>query len=171
MVTTRVSRRTERPPSRRERPLQVLARSEAASVVGYLDVDVTVLSPPAHPESTRMRLLQAMANRILDERLKQHGGDAGVERVRLDLIVHLQPVSETRPFDREVGVDELQLLAKRDLILVAPGERPAEQATESGYELRRLAVAALSHEPGDRVERIEEEVWLELRTEGVELRP
>ena len=55
-----------------------------------------------------------MLDRVLHERLQDHAGHDGIERVRADLLVDLQLRPEADVLDVEIFVDRFQLFAQRD---------------------------------------------------------
>src|SRR5690606_31248302 len=61
--------------------------------------------------------------------------------------------------------NERQLILERNLLLFGALQCGAQQLTEPGDHAPDAARIAL-HQRGNRVQRIEEEVWVELRTEG-----
>src|SRR5690606_5001493 len=111
----------------------------------------------------------AVLDGIFDERLKNKVGHERVQRVGLDLEHYGQTVTESGLFDLQVLGQEIQLFLQRDFLDADHPEGDAEQVAEAGdHGVGRLDIAV--HERRDRVERIEEEVRLQLPLERLEPR-
>ena len=59
-------------------------------------------------------------------------GDARIERVGIDVHDDRQSVLEARLLDLEIGLEEGQLVAQRDLLRLLVLERDAQQVAEAG---------------------------------------
>ena len=108
-----------------------------------------------------------MLDGVLDERLENQPRHVGVERLRIDVELHGQPILEANLFDLEVLLQELQFLFQRDAGGAGAIEGEAEQIAEpADHAIRRFGIRV--HERRDRVERVEQEVRVELRFERLE---
>ena len=111
-----------------------------------------------------------MFERVLDERLEDEVGDEGVAEPGGHPLAHDEPVAEPGPLDGEVMAEEVELVVERDLRLVRPVERDAEQARQVGDDLAGRPDVAV-HQRRDGVERVEEEVGVQLHPERLEPGP
>jgi hypothetical protein len=133
---------------------------------GQLDVGVEVRADDlqaARPGGG----LDAVAHRVLDERLqREHRHDRG-QHLGRDVDAHLEAVAEARPFEPQVLLDVVQLVGQRHVGAVA-AERVAGELGELGQQLTRLVGARV-----DRVrhggERVVDEVRRDLRAQRAEL--
>ena len=112
---------------------------------------------------------RAVPDRILDQRLEQERRHHGRRCLRIDPEGHPQPVAETRFLNRDVMVEQLELLFECDERSAFAIKRLAQQLREPRDHAIRL-LGVLEHESRNRVQRIKEEVRLELADERVESR-
>src|SRR4051812_6640204 len=105
-----------------------------------------------------------MTHGVLDERLKKKGGYGYIVRSGLDLERAPNSVAKTSVDEREVGAQCVELFGQSDLLLIVRAERLSQQVTESANECIR-GNGILIHHGRNRVERIEEKVWLQTKTE------
>ena len=110
-----------------------------------------------------------MTDRVLDQRLQQQRRDDRGCGAWIDAERHAQPVAEARFLNRDVVIEQLELLLECDEGPAVPVERLPQQLREPGDHPVRL-LRVLEHESRNRVERIEEEVRLQLSDEGIEAR-
>ena len=110
---------------------------------------------------------RAVAHRVLDERLQRERGHARVEQRGIDRGVHAKPIAESYALELEVLAHERPFIAKRNEIAVLL-ERRAQQRR---HLLGRVGRAARidGNQLHHRVQRIEEEVRVQLRAERPEL--
>ena len=96
---------------------QARARAGAQPNPVVADFDPEIVALPArrnlHEPRPRLRR-HAMLDRVLDERLQNQARHFGVERVGIDVEPNRQSILETRLFDLQVLLQELQLLLQRD---------------------------------------------------------
>ena len=105
-----------------------------------------------------------VANRVLHQRLKQERGRQGVLGVGRDVEVNAEPRAEAGLFDRQIGADHFQLAGQRRLLQPEILQRQPQQVAQPGHHaIGRFHVGV--DEGGDGVERIEEEVRLQLALE------
>ena len=112
-----------------------------------------------------------MNHRVLDERLEREGRDRHVERAVLRPELDAQPVSETDPLQVDVALHEIPLARERHEVRAAlmhplPELEEIPESFQRAFGFRGIA----PHEPEERVERVQDEVGMELRAEEVELR-
>src|SRR6185295_14556660 len=85
-----------------------------------------------------------------------------------DRALDLQPVPEAHLLDREIAIDQCELVVERDGLARAELERLAQEVAQAfAHAPRTLRVRA--DERVDRVERVEQEVRIELRAHGTQL--
>jgi hypothetical protein len=107
---------------------------------------------------------------VLDERLKRERWNHAVERLGVDPFDDVQPIAQAQLLEREIVADESQLLGQRDVFTrgAFDVEHVAEHVTEPLERvLRRLRLAR--DERGQRVQRVEEKVRVELTAQRGEL--
>src|SRR5690606_25075353 len=101
-------------------------------------------------------------DRIFDERLKQKRGQSRARDRGIDLKMRAQPVFETHLLDVEIKLQRLDLLRQRHLRGRLVGKRIAQEGGKAReHRVRRLRLFQ-EHERRDAVERVEQEVRIEL---------
>jgi hypothetical protein len=103
------------------------------------------------------------------ETLEDQVWHAGVEGLGLDVELDRQTVGESRLLDLEILAEELELLLEPHFVAADLLEREAEQIAQA----RERAVGLLDvlvHQRRDGVQRVEEEVRVELLLQRRELR-
>ena len=96
-------------------------------------------------------------------------GSERVERLRLDVEADDQPIGEARLLDLEVLREEIELRLERDFLAARVLERHPQQIAEAHQgPVGGLDVAV--HQRRDRVQRVEQEVRLELLLQRRHLR-
>ena len=109
-----------------------------------------------------------MLDRVLDERLQNQPWDLGVERFRIDLVADRQPILEADLFDLEILLQELELLLKRHGRCAGTVEGKAEEIAEAAdHAIGGIRIRM--HERRDRVQRVEEEMWVEFSLQRLQL--
>ena len=108
-----------------------------------------------------------MTDRVLDQWLEHQPGDGYVQSVLVHGDRHRERSLEADPLDLGVGLEQGQLLADWDLLRGAFGQAPVEQAPEPARHAGR-AVRVPVHQLADRVERVEQEVGMELQRQDVQ---
>jgi hypothetical protein len=111
-----------------------------------------------------------MANRVLDQWLHDEARHRGIERRRVDVVYDVQTLAKARLLNLEIRVDELELLAKRDIARPREHGGHAQQVTQArdhAIGARRIHVNELR----DDVKGVEQKMRIELRPEDLELRP
>ena len=83
--------------------------------------------------------------------------------------VHLQAIAEARPLDLEVLVDEIELVLERHHLRADAIERQPQQVAEPRQH-RVGGVDVAVHQRRDRVERVEQEVRVQLPLQRLQLR-
>src|SRR5690242_19551196 len=110
-----------------------------------------------------------MANRVLHERLQQHRRYLCARDSRRDFPLDAQPIAQARLLDPDVRFHEIQLLAQRNFLAALDGEQGAKQLAESADDLERLEVPLGDDERTDGVQRVEQEVRLQLQRQRTQL--
>ena len=111
----------------------------------------------------------AVLDRVLDQGLQQHGGNARGARRGRDLALDAQAFGEPQRLERQVVVHHLELAFERDEILVSRRQRVAQRARELGHGIPR-ARGLIGDQRAQSVQRIEQEVRIELRLQQPQLR-
>src|SRR5437879_2706733 len=108
-----------------------------------------------------------MLDGVLDDRLQHHAGYDHVQRLRIEVFNDPQLVrSKTGNFDIKIVIDEVNFLAQHHKCIVLPKQR-AQDVRQFDDEVTRL-LGADSHEGGDRIERIEQEVRIDLTLKSIQ---
>ena len=110
-----------------------------------------------------------MADGVLDERLQKEVGHGGTRHLRVDAHPHVEPVGEPHELELDVAIDEHQLALERDLLFVGVLERQPQQVAELLDHQPRLARRAFDV-GGNRIQRVEQEMRIELRAQRREPR-
>src|SRR5204863_1934040 len=105
---------------------------------------------------------------VLDERLDEERRQLHLARLGCCVDLDLELRAEARLLEREVTADVLELFGERRELARAR-ERPATVVREGEHELSR-PVGVRADEARDRVQAVEEEVWLDLGLERLQLR-
>ena len=144
----------------------------APAIVPYFQLQEAIVrstgSGDLHPPWLDARR-DAMADGVLHQRLQDQMGHACIQRLWRDVHHDRQPVLQARLLDLEVGLEKGELLAQRHLLRLLVLEGGAQEVAEAG-----------DHSPGglrfggderrDRVQRVEEEVRLQLHLERLQPR-
>ena len=110
----------------------------------------------------------AVTDGVLDERLQEQMRDARVEDGGIDVDRDAEPIAEARLLDRQIRLQDLDLLFDADFLRVRPEAHSQQVAQSIDHDVGRLDVAP--HQARDRVQRVEQEVRLELPLQRLELR-
>ena len=78
--------------------------------------------------------LDAVADRVLDQRLQREDGDDRLRAPRVDVHANVEPVTEPGPLEPQILLDVLELVGERDI-----GALAAERVAREFGELRRAA--------------------------------
>ena len=113
-----------------------------------------------------------MDDRVLDEGLHGEGRDGEVEGGRIRPQLQAQPVAQAQPLQLEVARDEGPLVAQGHavhlpLLHAHPEPQQLAQALDGGLRPRGIA----PDEAEERVQRVEDEVRVELRAQQLQLGP
>ncbi len=113
--------------------------------------------------------LEAVANRVLDERLQDQRRHHHVQGGRVDPILDAQPIAEVHLLDVEIRAQILELLGQLDFLHADLAQRDAEQIAEPlDHRVRLLRIAM--DERRDRVQRVEQEMRMQLLLQRLQLR-
>src|SRR5258708_3460137 len=117
---------------------------DADTIVGNLDEQPSVAVRCSQLDFSASQLWrEPVFQAILHHRLEQHAGHKRFERGFVDVLHNIQIVfSETRYFDVQVIVDELQLLAQRHKRLMLPQQTAQDVAHLQHYAARRIRIKA-----------------------------
>ena len=110
-----------------------------------------------------------MVDGVFDERLEHLVGHPDVERVGRHVHDHPEPVGEARLLDVQVAAQELELLLQRHFLDADRRQRHAEQVAQLRQHLVG-GVGVAVDQRRDRVQRVEQEVRVELPFQHFELR-
>ena len=145
------------------------SRAEPHAVVGHAELQPIAVEARGDEHATRRAARrQPMADRVLHQQLQhERRNTRRAQRVR-HVEIHRQPL-EAQHLDLQVCIDEPELVLQRRLLTARDGERGAEERGECrdrGVGLRRVGV----HEARDRVQRVEQEVRVQLKPERLQPR-
>ena len=102
-----------------------------------------------------------MLHRILDERLQNHWRHERVAKRRVGVDRRYEPALKPDAEDLEIPLDRAELAGERDFGFGRRLERAAQQlAQSSDHAAHALGIAI--DERGDRVQCVEQEMWIEL---------
>ncbi len=111
----------------------------------------------------------AVLDGVFDERLQDETRDEGMGDERVDVPADDEAVAEADGLDGEIFLGNGELVGERNLVEVGGVEGAAQQAGELADHLGGGVRFVAEDERGDGVHGVEEEVRLELITEGAEL--
>ena len=110
-----------------------------------------------------------MANRILDKRLQENVRHCRIERVGMDVELDPQALSKPRLLNLQVLFQEVEFLLQRNFLRPDALERQPEQVAElREHRIGRFSIAV--HQRRDRMQRVEEEVRVQLALERLQAR-
>ena len=109
-------------------------------------------------------------HRVLDERLQQQRGHERGFRPLVDVELEPQAVAEAQLLDAEVEIQRVELLAQRHFLHRVLVERVAQELGQPRDGEVGGAVLAVKHERRYRVQRVEEEMRVQLVAQHLELR-
>src|SRR5262245_32854603 len=95
--------------------------------------------------------------------LQREAGDHGGQERVADVEFGPQPIRESRLLYGDVLPDELEFFSEWDFIHAMAAERRPQHFAQLFDDAHRGPTVVVTHEHGDRVERIEEEVRVNLR--------
>ena len=139
---------------------------DAAAVVAHGHAQPPEAHLGAHDDAQRAVAL-AVLDRVLDERLHEERRHRHRARGRRHAQLDLERVAEARPLERQVRLDVDELLRQVDERRRA-AQRPAAVLGERQHEVARL-LGLRAAEGRDRVQRVEQEVRLDLRLQRGQL--
>ncbi len=138
-------------------------------VVADFHAQLVALAPGRDVDVPGPALLgHAVLDRVLDERLQDEVGHERVERLGLHVEAHDQAIGEARLLDLEVLRQEVELRLERDFLLADVLERQPQQVAQP-HERAIGGLDVAVHQRRDGVQRVEEEVRVELLLERLEL--
>src|SRR5262245_5067264 len=105
----------------------------------------------------------AMTYRILDQVLQREARHYGGDERIADVEFGSQPIGESRLLNGDVLPDEFEFFSERDFIRAMAAERGPQHFTQLFDDAHRGLTLVVAHEHGDGVERVEEEVRVDLR--------
>ncbi len=135
------------------------AQHQAIAVASCGNIDATFVVDLAH----------AVLDGVFHERLQDEVRYQRVEYARLYLGVDSESALKADLHDLQVPMRERQFLAERDFLLVRSVERRAQQLAQAGNHASDAAWVAL-HQRRNRVQRVEQEVRIELCAQGRQAR-
>ena len=109
-----------------------------------------------------------MLDRVLDERLQDEVRHERVERLGLDVEADNQAVGEARLLDLDVLREEVQFRLQWDFLLADVLERQPQQIAQT-HERPVGGLDVAVHQRRNGVQRVEQEVRVELLLERLEL--
>ena len=134
---------------RRPRTVVLDAQEKPVSAPFGDDVEMAATRAPA----------DAMPERVLDEWLQQQNRHACLAHRLVHVERDAQAVAEAQPHDREVVLEQVELLAQRHQLATVPPEHGAQKVAELLEKILR-GVGVVAHERRRHLERVEEEVRL-----------
>src|ERR671939_594625 len=162
--------RVSQPQTLPEQSFGVSLRGESGAVVPHLDDEELAPQSRANFDLAGAGARgDGVADGVLDDGLQDEVRDAHVERFGVNLDARREAVLKTYPLDLQVTMQELHLLIQRDLLRAGVLQRQAQEVAEArDHRAGRLSV--LVEQGRDGVERVEEEVRVELHLQSLKLR-
>src|SRR5262245_40884430 len=142
---------------------------QTRAVVAYLKLEFILFEPGRNLDQPRRGVWRdSVTDGVFDQRLQNQIRHARVERLRLDIHLHLQAISESRLFNLQVAFEKFQLLPKRRLLRTDVLHSQSQQVAQPrDHPLGGFHVAA--HQRRDGVQRVEEEMWMQLHFQRLQL--
>ena len=124
-----------------------------------------VLQRGADPEhAARGKLRDAVLNCVLDDGLQQHHRNAYGTRVCGNIVLDDQPFLEAHRLELEIVRNDLELLRKRDQLIVTAAQRIAQGICEASHRALGLRWM-IRDERAHGVQCVEQKMWVELGLE------
>ncbi len=137
--------------------------------VGHADVQLAGVTERLDAdENGPAALLDAVFERVLDERLEDQRRHRGLPRLLGDVPLDAGAIDESLAHDVGVEAQQVQFLAQRRLrraVRLQVRPQQVREAHEQAIGTRDVHL----HQRGDRVQRVEQEVRLELRAQARQL--
>src|ERR1700679_1543770 len=111
----------------------------------------------------------AMPDRVLHQRLQQKARHLRLLRLRIDLESDHQARTEPHLLQRQIFLRDCNLLLQGDLVRIRGLERATQQVRQSRDHLGGNAWLIVQHQGRNRIQRVEQEVRLQLIAEGAHL--
>ena len=111
-----------------------------------------------------------MPDGVLDERLQDQGRHQDVVESGFDVQLHGEPVLKTHLFDLQIAFEEGEFLAQRHFLGVGLFQADAQQFAEPGYDPVGI-LWILMDQGGDDMERVKQEVRVQLHAQHLQSRP
>jgi hypothetical protein len=145
-------------------------RVEARSAVAKRDREVPVAKSGLDPDgAVAAYAVDAVLDRVLHQRLKEEVRDRDRHRVGLNADLDGQAIAEADPHDVDIALEQGELVGERHLFDLPAFEGEAQQVAEPrDHVVGRVDVAV--HQRRDPVQRVEQEVRLQLHAQRFELR-
>src|SRR5207244_2257269 len=112
----------------------------------------------------------AVTQRILDDRLEQQRRHRVIQAAAVDLVLYVEPIPEACLLELDVAVHPFDLGGQRHELLPRLIEIGPHEVAEIDKHLQRARVVAQTNERRNRVQRVEQEVRLDLQSKRVQLR-
>lgn len=144
-------------------------RAEAGAGIAHAHPKRPVVGPrfdADRPGRTATR--EAMDDGVFNKGLKDHRRHFGVQHVFGHALTNAQPIPKRESLDFKVNLEELQLVGEWNLPRPAIIKANAEQAAEPTDRLDNGVILTLSRQHGDGIQRVEQEVRVQLRLERAE---
>lgn len=101
-------------------------------------------------------------DRVLHQRLQHQPRYLRVQHLGRDLAAETQAIAQPHLFDADVAIDDAEFLAQRGVLLPRRLQAVAQQTAELHQHAVGGVDVVVDH-LGDRIERVEQEVRIELR--------
>ena len=111
-----------------------------------------------------------MFDGVLDHRLQNQAGNLREKKIIGNINAVLQTLGEARFLNVEILLRELEFLSERDLLPVGILHDAAQEIAQPGDHADGSIVPIFANQPGDCVERIEQEMRLDLAAKRIQLR-
>src|SRR5207248_507134 len=140
-----------------------LASLESFAVVADLKLQRALVAVgPDENRTACFARLDAVTHGVFDQRLKNKCRHKHIQRSGLDLLFNSEPFTEPGLLYFQIQIENFNFPAQRYFVFLRRIESDAEKITKrTNHVLGRVGLPM--HERGDRVERIEKEMGLELR--------
>src|SRR6185437_9034661 len=143
-------------------------RAHPHAVIFHLDHQLMVLNSAADGNASAIHFgRKAVLDAVFHQRLQQDGGNYDVQRFRIKILIDAKLVAaKAHDLDIQIIVNEFNFFAQlHKLIMLA--QQPAQDFGKLQNQFAG-AVGIKAHQGGDRVECVEQEMWINLALQGVQ---
>src|SRR5688572_101744 len=139
-------------------------RIDANTIICHRNLEHIIYASCSHNEHTGIRITRdPMADRILHQMLQSKTRDYRRQHRIRNTELRPQSIRKPRLLDRHILPHQLQLFTQRHLIRAMTTKRVTQHLAQVFYDPHRARAVVITHQDGNRIQRVEKEVRIDLR--------